>query len=270
MKKRFSCALLGLALMIGLSGHALAADDITAPVVVDGVEQTNFCATQYGDTTYTSFYGVTLALRPDAVITWENNQLVARADDFTMYARIGTNFLVINDRYLYIPDGVKVDDTGDTLVPTRVLATALGATIGWENGSVTYAAAGTPLASGSTYYDAATVDLLARVITHESGNQPLEGKIAVGNVVLNRVASPLFPNTVADVIYQPNQFAPAGSGHLSRTPNAESVVAAKLCLDGANTAGNALYFVNPVTSPGSWASRNRPYVATIGAHAFYA
>ena len=78
MKKRFFCALLGLALMIGLSGHALAADDITAPVVVDGVEQTNFCATQYGDTTYTSFYGVTLALRPDAVITWENNQLVAR------------------------------------------------------------------------------------------------------------------------------------------------------------------------------------------------
>ena len=68
----------------------------------------------------------------------------------------------------------------------------------------------------------------------------------------------------------PNQFAPAGSGHLSRTPNAESVVAAKLCLEGANTAGNALYFVNPVTSPGSWASRNRPYVATIGAHAFYA
>ena len=106
--------------------------------------------------------------------------------------------------------------------------------------------------------------------TPRAATSPLEGKIAVGNVVLNRVASPLFPNTVADVIYQPNQFAPAGSGHLSRTPNAESVVAAKLCLEGANTAGNALYFVNPVTSPGSWASRNRPYVATIGAHAFYA
>ena len=102
MKKRFSCALLGLALMIGLSGHALAAENVTAPVVVDGVEQTNFHATLYGDTTYTSFYGVTLALRPDAVITWENNQLVARADDFTMYARIGTNFLVINDRDLHL------------------------------------------------------------------------------------------------------------------------------------------------------------------------
>ena len=53
-------------------------------------------------------------------------------------------------------------------------------------------------------------------------------------------------------------------------PNAESVIAAKLCLDGANTAGASLYFVNPYVAPNSWASRNRPYVATIGAHAFSA
>src|SRR5699024_12370625 len=77
---------------------------------------------------------------------------------------------------------------------------------------------------------------ISRLIYAESGNQPLEGKIAVGNVVLNRVASPLFPNTVADVIYQPNQFSPAGSGHLSRTPNAESVVAAKLCRSEEHTS----------------------------------
>ena len=92
----------------------------------------------------------------------------------------------------------------------------------------------------------------------------------MGNVVLNRVASPLFPNTVRDVLFQPNQFTPASSGVLQRTPSAESVIAAKLCLDGANTAGNALYFVNPRVSPNSWAARNRPYVATIGAHAFFA
>ena len=59
------------------------------------------------------------------------------------------------------------------------------------------------------------------------------------------------------------------TGSIYRTPNAESVLAAKLCLEGVNTAGNSLYFVNPTTSPGSWASRNRPYVATIGAHAFF-
>lgn len=110
---------------------------------------------------------------------------------------------------------------------------------------------------------------LSRIIYAESGNQPLDGKIAVGNVVLNRVASPGFPNSVYEVIFQRNQFTPAANGSINRTPSAESVVAAKLCLDGANTAGSALYFVNPTVAPGSWASRNRPYVATIGAHAFY-
>jgi len=100
--------------------------------------------------------------------------------------------------------------------------------------------------------------------------QPLEGKIAVGNVVLNRVKSPTFPNSVRDVIFQRWQFTPAENGTIYLEPNAESVIAAKLCLDGANTAGDSLYFVNPLTSPNSWASRYRPYVATIGAHAFYA
>jgi len=111
---------------------------------------------------------------------------------------------------------------------------------------------------------------LSRIIYAESGNQSLDGKIAVGNVVLNRVASPRFPNTVYEVIFQRNQFTPAMTGSINRTPSAESVIAAKLCLDGANTAGDALYFVNPNMSPYSWASRNRPYVATIGAHAFFA
>ena len=112
--------------------------------------------------------------------------------------------------------------------------------------------------------------ILSRIIYAESGNQSLDGKIAVGNVVLNRVASPRFPNTVYEVIFQRNQFTPAMTGSINRTPSAESVIAAKLCLDGANTAGDALYFVNPNMSPYSWASRNRPYVATIGAHAFFA
>ena len=92
----------------------------------------------------------------------------------------------------------------------------------------------------------------------------------MGNVVLNRVASPRFPNTVYEVIFQRNQFTPTINGSIYRTPNAESVVAAKLCLEGVNTAGNSLYFVNPRVSPNSWAQRNRPYVATIGAHAFFA
>ena len=88
-------------------------------------------------------------------------------------------------------------------------------------------------------------------------------------MVLNRVASSTFPNTVKEVIYQKNQFTPVRNGTINLEPNAESVVAAKLCLDGANTAANALFFLNPKTASNSWAARNRPYLMTIGAHAFY-
>lgn len=263
MKKRLSCAVLCLALLMGLTARAAAEEaNVTADVIIDGVQMTNFKATLYGSTTYTSLYGVTLALRPDAVITWEDNQLVARAEDFTMSARIGTNYMVMNGRYLFIPDGVKCDETGDTLVPTRTLAYALGAEIGWEEG-VTYKTSGGPLVSGDEFYSAEDLDLLSRVIGHESGNQPLLGKIAVGNVILNRVASPSFPDTVYDVVYQKNQFP----GATDCTPNAESVIAAKLCLDGANVVPGAYWF-NGADKP-CWASRNKDTVAVIGGHAFY-
>ena len=118
-------------------------------------------------------------------------------------------------------------------------------------------------------YSDEDIRILTTTVFHEAGHTTEQLRQYVAQVVLNRVASPRFPNSVYEVIFQRNQFTPAANGSINRTPSAESVVAAKLCLDGANTAGSALYFVNPTVAPGSWASRNRPYVATIGAHAFY-
>ncbi|MPM79138.1 hypothetical protein SDC9_126170 [bioreactor metagenome] len=99
----------------------------------------------------------------------------------------------------------------------------------------------------------------------------MNGKVGVGSVILNRVASPLFPNTIYDVIFDARggsyQFSPARSGVINREPNAESTIAAKLCLDGAREAGGSLYF-NAV-GLSCWASRNRTLVTTIGNHSFY-
>ena len=158
------------------------------------------------------------------------------------------------------------------MVPIRTLARALGASVTWEkaSGSVAIQSGSGPIQSGDQYYNADSLYWLSHIIHAESGNQPLAGKIAVGNVVLNRVNSPLFPDTVYEVVFQRNQFTPVSNGSIYLEPSAESVIAAKLCLDGANTAGASLYFVNPYTAPNSWASRNRPYVATLGAHAFFA
>ena len=160
---------------------------------------------------------------------------------------------------------------GNILVPVRTLAHALGADVTWDSGSgaVELHSGTGPILSGDQYYNADNLYWLSHIIYAESGNQPLDGKIAVGNVVLNRMNSPMFPNTVYGVVFQRNQFTPVANGSIYLEPNEESVAAAKLCMDGANTAGSSLYFVNPRTAPNSWASRNRPYVATIGAHAFF-
>jgi N-acetylmuramoyl-L-alanine amidase len=112
---------------------------------------------------------------------------------------------------------------------------------------------------------------LSRIISAESGGEPLEGKIAVGNVVLNRVKSPDFPNTIYGVIYDTAggiQFEPVANGTVNNVPDPDSVLAAKLCLDGASVAGGSLFFLNPSLATSFWITENRTKVAAIGSHVF--
>lgn len=269
MKQRILCAALCLYLLVAGGSHAAAANGTT--ITIDGAALAPQTAVQVSDeTTYVSYWPVVQALYPDATAVWEGGQAVVRANGLTMRIRPGAQYLEVNGRYLWVPGGFRTVNQV-ILVPVRVLCQALGASVTWDSssGAVRIRSGSGPLRSGSSFYDADTLYWLSRIINAESGNQPLDGKIAVGNVVLNRVASPRFPNSISSVLFQRNQFTPVQNGSLYLTPNAESVIAAKLCMEGANTAGNSLYFVNPRTCPNSWASRNRPYVATIGAHAFF-
>ena len=100
----------------------------------------------------------------------------------------------------------------------------------------------------------------------------MKGKIAVGNVILNRVRSKDYPNTIYGVIFDRRygvQFSPVSNGTIYNTPSNESIIAAKICLEGYSVSTEILYFVNPKVAPNSWASKNRPYFDTIGNHAFY-
>lgn len=274
MQKRVSCLVICLALMVSLGSHAAAAESNSKQVniVVNSTQLSaaNIVTKVVNGSVYVSYWPVVSALYPDATVAWENGKSVARANGLLMYITPGASYIGANGRYLYVEDTVLVEGQS-ILVPARVLAKALGASVAWTDANtVTFLAGSGPIASGNSYYNSESVYWLSRIINAESGNQPLSGKIAVGNVVLNRVASSLFPNTVKGVVFQKNQFTPVYNGSIYKTPNEQSVVAAKLCLDGANTVGNSLYFVNPRVSPNSWASRNRTYVATIGAHAFFA
>ena len=192
-------------------------------------------------------------------------------DTLSLTAAVGEQYLVANGRYLYAADGIISID-GMVAVPVRTLAEALNLSVAYngETGCVELTSSGELgyLEDADTYYDEESLYWLSRIIYSESGNQSLEGKIAVGNVVLNRVEHGNFPDTIYDVIFQKNQFSPAGSGSIHRDPNAESIVAAKLVLDGAEVMEDALFF-NRVGLK-CYASKNRTFVATIGGHSFYA
>jgi N-acetylmuramoyl-L-alanine amidase len=226
----------------------------------------------YRQPTYISIRGVVEALYPDASVTWTDHEVLVQAEGLTMTACPGDTYLVANGRYLYIPDGIVLD-LGVTMAPVRVLAKALGADVSWDasTGKTLITAGSGPIEDGDTYYRSDAVYWLSRIINAESGSQPLEGRVAEGTVILNRVDSPLFPDTIYDGIFECRsgcyQFSPVRSGSVYRDPSSGSVIAAKLCLDGAREAGNSLFF--NATGQTCWASRNRTLVTIIGNHSFF-
>lgn len=244
--------------------------DYPRVVVNDQILNLDIPAHMINDVTHVSCFPIIKALYPDATAQWNGQCTVVTATGFNMEFSPSWKYLVVNGRYLYQPNGLTVEND-NVIFPVRLLCSWLGADVSWDetNYCVVITGNGNPITSGEDYYDANDLYWLSHIINAESGNQSLDGKIAVGNVVLNRVASSTFPDSIKEVIYQKNQFTPVKNGTINLEPNAESIIAAKLCLDGANTVGNALFFLNPRTARNSWASRNRPYITTIGAHAFY-
>lgn len=114
---------------------------------------------------------------------------------------------------------------------------------------------------------------LARIIEAEAGGEPYKGKVAVGNVILNRVKSKDFPNTIYGVIFEYfgniPQFSPVHEGTIYNTPSQDSINAAKDALNGQRPVGDSTYFFNPSKAAGTWIVNNKIYVSTIGGHAFY-
>ena len=220
--------------------------------------------------TYVALAPMAQVLDSAVTIGWDGTTATVYSDQLSLTARVGDLYLVANGRYLYIPEGVRMVNSMVT-VPLSTLAEAFGAALTWDSATgVTQITRGTGgILSGDAFYNQEDLFWLSRIITAESGNQPLEGQMAVGNVVMNRVAHPAYPKTVEEVLAQKNQFSPYQSGALAdRTPNESSIVAAKLVLDGGEVAetDGALYFDSTTTS---WAARNREYAATLGGHTFY-
>ena len=121
--------------------------------------------------------------------------------------------------------------------------------------------------SSSSSSNSNNLNLLARIIYGEARGEPYTGQVAVGAVVMNRVKSSSFPNSISGVIYQSGAFDAVRDGQINLTPDATAKKAAQDALNGWDPSYGAIYYFNPATATNKWIW-SRPMTVTIGNHRF--
>ncbi len=121
--------------------------------------------------------------------------------------------------------------------------------------------------SSSSSSNSSNVNLLARLIYGEARGEPYTGQVAVGAVVMNRVKSSSFPNTISGVIYQSGAFDAVSDGQINLSPNSTAIKAAQDAINGWDPSYGAIYYFNPSTATNKWIW-SRPMTVTIGNHRF--
>lgn len=112
------------------------------------------------------------------------------------------------------------------------------------------------------------LEMLTRIISGEARGEPLEGQIAVGAVVINRVLSNDFPDTIEEVIFAEGQFIAIDDGYYEMQPTEKAYTAALKALEGEDPSNGAYYFYNPLTAKTLWWLNSREKTAEIGNHIF--
>lgn len=123
-------------------------------------------------------------------------------------------------------------------------------------------------APGQVDRNSIDAELLARVVRAEAEAEPYTGKVAVAAVILNRIQSPKFPNTLPGVIYQPKAFESVANGTINKAPTADSRKAAQAALGGWDPSGGALFFFNPAKVGSGSYVWTRKIIQKIGKHVF--
>ncbi len=197
---------------------------------------------------------------------------VMTARGLTLSSGAGCYVSYANDRALFSISPTVIMNDGRMYIPADVFAKAIGMKVSKTASALNISGSYSPLAAASKYYREDEVFWLARIIHAESSGESLLGKIAVGNVVLNRVRSAYYPNTIYGVIFDRKygvQFSPVLNGSIYNTPSYNSTLAAKICLEGFDISDGAFFFLEPRLSTSSWIPETRTYAFTIGRHDFY-
>ena len=154
-----------------------------------------------------------------------------------------------------------------TAAAVRYFQRKNGLTVDGICGPKTLAAMGISAASSSGGVSSSDLYLLARCVYGESRGEPYLGQVAVAAVVLNRVKSSKFPNTIAGVIYQSGAFTAVSDGQINLTPNSTAISAAQDALSGWDPTNGCLYYYNPATATSAWIW-SRTVMLVIGKHNF--
>ncbi len=277
MFKKITVAILGLVMLI--SASVFAADTYegyTIPVDIEINGSFIKCTEKpiiIGGTTY-----IPLRAFSDAVggeISWNNGEKAATLK------KDGHTFTFYTGKDYCITDGVRQSHPSVlynnlTFIPVRAVSEVLGYGVQWDDFylAVKISAPGVEIPAGCIDYSYTYEDILylSKITYVESGAEPFRAQLGIAGTVFNRAKSPLFPNTIKEVIFDTKygvQFPPAHDGKINKTPSKESVIAAKCVLGGVNVVRNSLYFTSAKYAASSWVHKNRPYYTTISSIAFY-
>ncbi len=157
----------------------------------------------------------------------------------------------------------------NTRSAVRRFQSAKGLSVDGIVGPKTYSALGISSSSSSSSggYSSSDLYLLARCVYGESRGEPYVGQVAVAAVVLNRVKSAAFPNSISGVIYQPYAFTCVSDGQLYLEPDQSAYNAARDAMNGWDPTNGCLYYYNPATATSAWIW-SRPIMLQIGRHNF--
>ncbi len=221
-------------------------------------------------------YGIKRACIAIAVLFAVNIAVISFAQraDAASYKR-GSTGSVVSEIQQKLKDWGYYSADVDGIYGSRTEAAVLlfqqknGLAADGKAGTETLAALGISSAGLIEQNTSGDVALLARLISAEARGESYEGQVAVGAVVMNRIAHPSFPNTLSGVIYQRGAFSCLDDGQFDEPVAQSAYAAARDAMNGYDPTGGAIYYFNPVTATSQWIW-SRPLIVQIGKHRFCA
>lgn len=240
-------------------------------LIINGVSG-SVKAVRIGNTDYIPFRQAANLLGASYSYDSSSGTSVMSLSGLALSATSGNYVIYANGRPLFSISPTVIMSDGRMYIPLEIFAKAIGISPSVSSREIRFSGSVKPLKAAGEFYREDEVFWLARIIHAESRGEPLLGQIAVGNVVLNRVRSAEYPNTIYGVIFDKKygvQFSPIIDGSIYNTPSYNATLAAKICLEGFDISDGSLFFLRPEMSTSSWIPNNRPYSFSVGKHDFY-